>query len=108
MTAPPTVADPLSPNLYPGLNPAELRYELGLVVSRLAGSYTELSAVKVQYLWLYHQGYKASIETSVSGREHDAEMAAVAVKEDELTLEGNIASLSVLRDLLVTLVERNG
>jgi hypothetical protein len=75
------------------------------VSGRLSAAYTELSAVKVQYLWLYFQGYKASQETSVVGRDRDAEIAAIAVKEDELTLEGNIAALTVQRDHLVKRIE---
>jgi hypothetical protein len=96
------------PTEYHKLTADELKEELAEVSTRLAGHCTELSAVKVQYLWLYHQGYKASQETSVSGREHDAEMASVAVKEDEVTIVGNIESSTVLRDLLVTLLERHG
>lgn len=89
-----------------GLDASELSVELGEVAAKLSAAYTELSAVKVQYLWLYFQGYKASGESSVVGRDRDAEIAAIAVKEDELTLEGNISSLTVLRDYLVALMKR--
>jgi hypothetical protein len=82
-------------------SPADLIAELDQVSKRLSASYTELSAVKVQYLWLYFQGYKASQESSVVGRDRDAEIAAIAVKEDELTLEGNISALTVERDHLM-------
>ena len=80
---------------------SELEDALEDVSGRLSSAYRELSAVKVQYLWLYFQGYKASQESSVVGRDRDAEIAAIAVKEDELTLEGNIAALSVQRDHLM-------
>jgi hypothetical protein len=80
---------------------ADLIAELDQVSERLSKSYTELSAVKVQYLWLYFQGYKASQESSVVGRDRDAEIAAIALKEDELTLEGNISALTVQREHLV-------
>ena len=75
------------------------------VSGRLSAAYRELSAVKVQYLWLYFQGYKASVESSVVGRDRDAEIAAIAVKEDELVLQGNIDALTVQRDHLVKKIE---
>ena len=84
------------------LQSVDLIAELDQVSARLSAAYTELSAVKVQYLWLYFQGYKASLESSVVGRDRDAEIAAIAVKEDELTLEGNIQALSVQRDHLTS------
>lgn len=83
----------------------DLSDELEDVSGRLSAAYTELSAVKVQYLWLYFQGYKASAESSVVGRDRDAEIAAISVKEDELTLEGNISALTVQRDHLVKKIE---
>jgi hypothetical protein len=89
---------------YGKLDAEELRTELDSVVAELGAAYVELSAVKVQYVWLFLQGYKGSHETSVSGRDRDGECAAAAVKEDELKLEGQIASLTVVRDHLVNLL----
>lgn len=88
---------------YAKLSPEELTEELDRVASSLSGAVLELCEVKVQYLWIWSQAYKGSLETSVSGRERDAEVAAIAIKEDEIRLQGNIDSLSVLRDLLVVL-----
>jgi hypothetical protein len=88
---------------YAGLSPEKLTEELATTSTKLAAAYTELAQVKIQYLWLYNQGYQHTHETSVSGREHAGEIAAMSVKEDELTLEGNIASLTAIRDLLVVL-----
>lgn len=70
------------------------------VSERLAAAYRELAEVKVQYLWLYNEGYQRSHETSVSGRERSAEIAAQSIKEDEIRLEGNIAAMLVERDML--------
>lgn len=90
---------------YKGFSTEELIEELGSVTGELSGHYVELSAIRVQYMWLFLQAYAASHETSVSGRERDGERAAVAVKEDEWTLLGQIESLTVVRDYLVRMVE---
>lgn len=90
---------------YRDLSTDQLISELGEVAGELSGAYTELAAVRVQYMWLFLQAYGASPETSVSGRDRDGERAAVAVKEDEHTLLGQIESLTVIRDYLVKLVE---
>ena len=72
--------------------------DLESISKRLAAAYLELAEVKIQYLYVFHQGYMHSTETSVSGRERSGEIAAAAIKEDEIRLEANIASLTVMRD----------
>lgn len=72
--------------------------DLKSVSERLSAAYLELAEVKIQYLYVFHQGYMNSHETSVSGRERSGEIAAAAIKEDEIRLEANIASLTVMRD----------
>ena len=69
------------------------------ISKRLADAYIELGEVKVQYLYVFHQGYMNNSESSVSGRERAGEYAAASIKEDEIRLEANIASLTVLREM---------
>jgi hypothetical protein len=85
---------------YALLTPGERDIEHDRVCRELSAAYTELAEVKIQHNWLYLRGYKDSVATSVSGRERDAEMAAVSITEDQLRLEGQIAALSVIVDLL--------
>lgn len=100
--------EPVNPSKYPALSKEELLDELASVVGRLSASYTELSAVKVQYLLLYHRAYQASHEQSHVAKDMHAQRYAFEIKEDEIRLEANIDSLSVLRDLLVTLLNARG
>jgi hypothetical protein len=81
----------------------DLDEKLSEVTGRLSAAYKELAEVRVQYLWLYHQGYQSSHETSVSGRERSGEAAAISIKEDEIRLEGNIAAMTAERDLFMEL-----
>lgn len=85
------------------LGPSERLEWLEDISRELAGAYKELSQVRIQYLWSYGQAYRASQSSHVSGRIQEAEIAASAVKEDELELLGRIDSLVVMRDFLVTL-----
>lgn len=94
----------LRPSSYPELSDSDLKAELGSVAERLSEAFTELSAVKSQYIWLYHQGYRASHETSHAGKDVHGRQAALEIEEDQIRLQGNIDSLTVLRDLLVTLL----
>lgn len=89
---------------YSRLSPEELVEEFDSVSSSLSGAVMELSEVKIQYLWLYHQGYLNSYESSVSGRERSGEIAAEELMNDQIRLEANIESLSVLRDFLAVLL----
>jgi hypothetical protein len=77
--------------------------DLKEVTGRLSAAYRELAEVKIQYLWLYNNGYTQSHETSVSGRERSGEIAAASVKEDEIRLEGNILAMTAERDLFMEL-----
>jgi hypothetical protein len=88
---------------YALLTDSERATEYEQICRELSGAHTELAEIKIQHNWLYLRGYKDSTETSVSGRERDAEMASVAIREDEFRLEGQISSLTVIRDLLVLL-----
>jgi hypothetical protein len=94
------------PSEYHRLSTEELEAELIETCALLSGCYTELSQVKVQYRWLFLSGYKASQETSVAGRDRSGHIAAVAIEEDEITLQGKIDSLTVLRDLILSLLAR--
>ena len=69
------------------------------ISKRLADAYIRTGEVKVQYLYVFHQGYMNNSESSVSGRERAGEYAAASIKEDEIRLEANIASLTVLREM---------
>lgn len=81
----------------------ELGVALEEVTLRLSAAYKELAEVKIQYLYVFHQGYQNSHETSVSGRERSGEVAAAGIKEDEIRLEANIAAMIAERDLFVEL-----
>ncbi len=89
---------------YSQLSGEELVEELDAVSSALSGAILELSEVKVQYLWLFHQGYQNSHESSVAGRDRSGEIAAGEIKEDETRLTSNIESLMVIRDFLAELL----
>jgi hypothetical protein len=98
--------DRVRPSELHGLSTEDLEAELIETSNLLSGAFLELSQVKVQYRWLFLQGYKASHETSVAGRDRAGEMAAMAIEEDQITLQGKIDSLVVLRDLLISLLAR--
>lgn len=70
------------------------------VCRELSAAYIELSQVRIQYMWNYGQAYRASQSAHVSGRIQEAEIAAAAIKEDELELLGKIDSLITIRDFL--------
>jgi hypothetical protein len=73
------------------------------VARELSKAHLDLSQVKIQYMWAYGQAYKMSHSQHISGRIQEAEIAAAGIKEDELTLLGQIDSLTVMRDYLVGL-----
>jgi hypothetical protein len=81
----------------------DLALALEEVSFRLSAAYKELAEVKIQYLYVFHQGYQNSHETSVSGREQSGEIAAAGIKEDEIRLEANISSMIAERDLFMEL-----
>lgn len=97
--------EPVSPTKYPALSQGELLDELAAVIGRLTGYYTDLSQAKIAYQWIYHQGYAASHETSHAAKDVHGRQAALNIAEDEISLEANISSALVLRDLLVTLLD---
>jgi hypothetical protein len=73
------------------------------VCRELCAAHLELSQVRVQYLWAYGSAYKAAQSAHVSGRIAEAEIAASAIREDELELLGRIDALSTMRDYLSSL-----
>lgn len=70
------------------------------VCRELYACYIDLSQARIQYLWMYGQAYKAATSEHVSGRIQEAEIAAAAIKEDELELMGRIDALCAMRDYL--------
>ena len=70
----------------------------------LYAAHLELSEVRVQYLWAYSQAYKAAQSPHVGGRIQEAEIAAAAIKEDELALVGRIDALCAMRDYLALIL----
>lgn len=89
---------------YADLLPDELMAEHEKLARELSAAQVELSEVRVQYMWIFGQAYKASAETSVSGREREAEIATAAIREDEIKLIGQIEALTTMTAFLSQLV----
>jgi hypothetical protein len=85
------------------LSPDERLSHLEDICRELYAAHLELGQVRVQYLWSYGAAYKAAQSQHVTGRIQEAEIAAGALREDELELIGRIDALGTMRDYLVGL-----
>jgi hypothetical protein len=96
----------LPPKPFHLLDAEERISHLEDICRELYACHLDLSQVRIQYLWHYGQAYKASVSNHVSGRIQEAEIAAAAIREDELALLGRIDALSAMRDYLSVVIGR--
>lgn len=73
---------------------------------RVAALHVELAQVKISQARKRIAAYHSSEESSVSGRQRDADLAAIDLTCDVLDLEGDIASTNAKLSFLVELIHQ--
>jgi hypothetical protein len=93
--------------MYVELSKSELLQKLEDVCVQISHLEKELSVVKKEYHEAFYLSYARVIDKykSVTARDREAEYDARRQKQDQIDLEGSIASLEALRQLLVTLIQ---
>jgi hypothetical protein len=90
---------------YPGLSTADLTTQLAVVVSELFNAYHEVGSTQASERQARVQGFLRSTETSVAGRERDAEAQSMHLTVTLYELQGRIKALTEERDLLRLLLD---
>jgi hypothetical protein len=92
-------------NDYAGMSKEELRLHLASTAKQLASWEFALAYAKKQHARSFIEAYASSRGKSVAERVREGEMASVADQGEVLENEGNVRFHTVIRDLIVALLD---